>query len=75
MPATTHSDGVPPSAPLRSLCRDVKTKIEAFLAEDIETEILKRVQEQTRLSLRVIQEALQRYEYDFPPRCSASVSG
>lgn len=63
-----HPDGVLPTPALRSLCRDIKGKIEAFLAEDIETGVLRRVQEQTRLSLQVAGEALQRYE------CAASSS-
>jgi len=47
---------------LRALCSELHARIEAFLQEDVKTERLKRVQEQTRHSLDVIQEALQRYK-------------
>ena len=50
------------SASLRSLCATLHAQITAFLQEDVQTERLKGVQAQTRKSLGIIQEALDRYE-------------
>ncbi|MCJ1252247.1 3'-phosphoadenosine 5'-phosphosulfate sulfotransferase [Lignoscripta atroalba] len=46
---------------LRALCSKLNAQVEAFLQEDVQTERLKRVQDQTRISIHVIQEALKRY--------------
>jgi len=46
---------------LAALCVKVHARIAAFLDADASTERLKRVQEQTRLSLKIIGEALERY--------------
>ena len=54
------------STPLRTLCADLHTKIEAFLQEDVKTEILKNVQTQCRHSLSIISEALEKYPYAIP---------
>ncbi|KAL8682189.1 MAG: hypothetical protein Q9186_001726 [Xanthomendoza sp. 1 TL-2023] len=54
---------------LRSLCIDLHTQITAFLQEDFETETLRAVQIQTKKSLAIIQEALDRY-----PLASLSLS-
>lgn len=49
------------SIPLRILCANLHAKVEAFLQEDVETEILRSVQAQCRHSLGIISEALERY--------------
>ncbi|KAL8932690.1 MAG: hypothetical protein Q9216_006727, partial [Gyalolechia sp. 2 TL-2023] len=49
------------STSLRSLCATLHAQITAFLQEDVPTERLKAVQAQTRKSLAIIQEALNRY--------------
>lgn len=46
---------------LRSLCATLHAQITAFLSEDVPTERLRAVQRQTRLSLAIIQSALDRY--------------
>ena len=52
--------------PLRKLCTAVHDRIEAFLQEDVPTERLRKVQAQTRISLGIIQEALDRYRSIVP---------
>lgn len=54
-----------PSAevPLLQLCRDVNDRVELFLAQDAKSSRLRNVQEQTRIALGVIREALQKYTY------------
>ncbi|KAI4258705.1 MAG: hypothetical protein L6R35_007469, partial [Caloplaca aegaea] len=49
------------TTPLRSLCASLHAQITAFLSEDVPTEKLRAVQRQTRLSLSIIQSALDRY--------------
>lgn len=49
------------STPLRTLCIRLNAQITTFLYEDAKTERLKATQAQTRLSLQIIQEALDRY--------------
>ena len=55
-----HSNG---HSSLRSICVELRNRIEAFLQEDVQTERLRKVQTQTRISLRAIEEALERYTY------------
>lgn len=50
----------PPDA-LPELCAKVHARVEAFLAAEPANERLRHVQEQSRLSLKVIEEALSRY--------------
>jgi len=63
----THSTSLPllPAQPLSlpELCFRVHERVSAFLAQDAPTRRLRSVQEQTRISLDVIQEALRRYKY------------
>lgn len=67
--ANGHSDTSPPqdpiaegdSTPLRNLCSRLNAQITTFLHEDVKTERLKATQAQTRISLQIIQEALDRY--------------
>ncbi|MCJ1378576.1 hypothetical protein MMC17_001675 [Xylographa soralifera] len=63
------ADSVNGYTPLRALCISLRSRIEAFLQEDLETEKLRNVQAQTRIALNVILEALNRYSYGalFPP--------
>jgi len=49
--------------PLPELCSRVHERITAFLTQEAQTRRLRSVQEQTKTSLRVIQEALRRYKY------------
>ena len=71
-----HSDiALPPAAkvlangdnshPLRALCARLHSQIKAFLEENTKNARLQAVQAQTRRSLQIIQEALDRYPY-FP---------
>lgn len=46
---------------LRQVCLDLQDKLEAFLAEDVDTKILKSVQAQVKEAVGVIDEALERY--------------
>ncbi|MCJ1429007.1 hypothetical protein MMC29_006920, partial [Sticta canariensis] len=47
--------------PLRALCASLNAQVTAFLDEDVKTEKLKSAQTQTRRSLQIIQEALDKY--------------
>lgn len=49
------------STPLRALCTRLNAQITTFLHEDVKSEKLKATQAQTRISLQIIQEALDRY--------------
>jgi len=49
---------------LSALCAKVHARVTAFLDAQATTERLKNVQEQTRLSLKIIDEALDRYELE-----------
>ena len=48
-------------SPLRSICRDVRRRVDKFLSSDPPTEVLRATQRQTRESIAVIEEALARY--------------
>jgi len=57
--------GVPRAeSDLRRLCARLNAQVNAFLETEAPTERLRRVQEQTRTSLGVIKEALERYSLD-----------
>lgn len=63
--ATTHVKSAEQSKEsLHQLCSQFHEKISAFLASTPETELLRQVQHQTKISLQVVQEALQRYSFD-----------
>jgi hypothetical protein len=47
--------------PLAQLCRDINDRISLFLAEDAPTERLRKLQEQTKVALAVIREAMDKY--------------
>ena len=57
------------SHPLRTLCAQLHSQVMAFLDEHFKSANLQAVQAQTRRSLQIIQEALDRYPYfnPFPP--------
>lgn len=58
------ASGPAPAAPsLRQVCLELQDKVEAFLAEDVDTKLLKGVQAQVKDAVGVIDEALDRYRY------------
>lgn len=46
---------------LRQVCLELQDKVEAFLAQDVDTKILKGVQAQVKEAVGVIDEALEKY--------------
>jgi FAD synthetase len=56
---STISQSDPPSLPV--ICAQVHDRLETFLAAEPKTERIRAVQEQSRLSLRIIEEALEKY--------------
>ncbi|KAM6508865.1 3'-phosphoadenosine 5'-phosphosulfate sulfotransferase [Fusarium solani] len=62
----------PPPRSLRDKCIEIKDKVDAFLAEDPDTQILRDVQAQLRVSIEVVEEALERYR---PEQISLSYNG
>lgn len=63
--ATTTNAGASAAAPptLRQVCLELQDKVEAFLAEDVETKLLKGLQAQVKEAVGVIDEALDKYRY------------
>ncbi len=65
--ATTNSETrkgaqhVKEDGTIRPLCEELSRKIGAFLDEEVEGEVLKNLQTRTRVALRVIDEALEKY--------------
>ncbi|UKZ73197.1 hypothetical protein TrVFT333_000838 [Trichoderma virens FT-333] len=57
---------------LYEACVAMREKVDAFLAEEPETPLLRRAQEQVRISVRVVEEALERYR---PDEISISYNG
>ena len=51
------------STTLSEICADMHTRVSAFLAASPKSDNIRRTQEQTRISLGVIETALQDYEY------------
>ena len=49
------------------VCAELATRINAFLEEDVKTDILRDVQKQTRIALGIIEECLQKYTYVLIP--------
>ena len=54
-------ENTPPSFP--HLCARIHDRVQAFLDEQAASERLKSLQQQTRISLDVISEALDKYKY------------
>lgn len=59
----------PPPRSLRDKCLELRDKVEAFIAEEPDTQILRDVQSQVIKSIGVVDEALERY------RCVWRVGG
>jgi FAD synthetase len=53
----------PPPRSLRDKCLELRDKVEAFIAEEPDTQILRDVQSQVIKSIGVVDEALQGYRY------------
>lgn len=51
------------TASLQALCADIARRVDDFLDEDVQSDILKAVQAQTREAIDVIGDALKRYTY------------
>jgi len=49
------------SSSLKSACAEMHSRVTALLDEDTSDEVLQQVQSQTRISLKVLDEALDRY--------------
>ncbi|KAJ4327179.1 3'-phosphoadenosine 5'-phosphosulfate sulfotransferase [Fusarium piperis] len=62
----------PPPRSLRDKCIEIKDKVDEFLAEEPDTQILRDVQAQLRVSIEVVEEALERYR---PEQISLSYNG
>lgn len=58
-----EADASSASAPLADICADLHTRVTRFLEAEGVSEQVKRTQEQARTSVRVIEKALQSYEY------------
>lgn len=66
--AVTHDNALPPKlangnadTSIRPLCAQLAARLDAFLASEPESEMLRGVQEQTRTALGVITAALEKY--------------
>ncbi|GJD04709.1 phosphoadenosine phosphosulfate reductase [Colletotrichum higginsianum IMI 349063] len=67
-PAKPHSsEPSPPS--FHDVCNELRQRVDAFLAEDQKTEVLRNVQAQLRVSMAVVEEALARYRCVRPVPC------
>lgn len=51
------------STTLSEVCADVHSRVSAFLSATPKSDLMKRTQEQTRISLGIMEKALQDYEY------------
>jgi hypothetical protein len=51
------------STTLSEVCSDMHSRVSAFLSTSPKSDIIRRTQEQTRISLGVIEKALQDYEW------------
>ncbi len=59
-PAKTESTD-PPARSLREISLHLREKVDAFLAEEPDTPVLRSVQEHLRVSMAVVDEALQKH--------------
>ncbi|ROW16762.1 hypothetical protein VPNG_01601 [Cytospora leucostoma] len=53
--------GSSPTTTLRQVCLELQAKVDAFLAEDVDTKLLRGLQAQVREAIGVVNEALERY--------------
>jgi len=76
-PTATASDASPTTttpdaqSALYAVCDALKDKLEAFLAEEPETELLRNVQARLRVSMELTEESLRKYRYEehLPRHC------
>jgi hypothetical protein len=68
-PTTTTPDA---QSALYDVCDALKDKLEAFLAEEPETELLRNVQARLRVSMELTEESLRKYRYEahLPRHCN-----
>ncbi|KAK1722837.1 phosphoadenosine phosphosulfate reductase [Colletotrichum acutatum] len=62
-PAKPHSSESFPRS-FQEVCHELKDKVDAFLADDQKTDVLRNVQKQLRASMGVVDEALARYSLE-----------
>ncbi|KAK2055707.1 adenine nucleotide alpha hydrolases-like protein [Colletotrichum caudatum] len=62
-PADPHSSHLSPRS-FYDVCNELRNRVDAFLAEDQKTEVLRNVQSQMRVSMGVVEEALARYSLE-----------
>ncbi|KXH41171.1 phosphoadenosine phosphosulfate reductase [Colletotrichum simmondsii] len=62
-PAKPHSSESSPRS-FQEVCYELKDKVDAFLADDQKTDVLRNVQKQLRASMGVVDEALARYSLE-----------
>ncbi|KAI3555215.1 phosphoadenosine phosphosulfate reductase [Colletotrichum abscissum] len=62
-PAKPHSSESSPRS-FQEVCQELKDKVDAFLADDQKTDVLRNVQKQLRASMGVVDEALARYSLE-----------
>lgn len=60
-PDASPQPPAPPRRTLPEICFELRSKIDAFLAEQTSDDVLRKVQNQVRVSMDVIGEALRRY--------------
>jgi len=60
--ADASTTAPPPSQSLAEVCADLHQRVTNFLNAEPESELVRRTQQQTRISLRAIEKALQDYE-------------
>jgi FAD synthetase len=61
----TNGHGINNDNSIRPICAAIAARVNAFLDEKAETELLRTVQVQTRIALGVIKEALEKYRLVF----------
>jgi hypothetical protein len=66
-PAKPELAADPGARSLRDVCLELRERVDAFLAEEPETSLLREVQARLRVSMGVVEEALQRYQCVPPP--------
>src|SRR5436190_11153380 len=64
----------PPPRSLHDVCLELRERVDAFLAEDPETFLLRNVHRQLRVSMGVVEEALGRYRCVFLLLCPPSTA-
>ncbi|KAF6828750.1 FAD synthetase [Colletotrichum plurivorum] len=62
-PAKPHLSESPPRS-FHDVCVELREKVDAFLAEEPKSELLRNMQEQLRVSMGVVDEALERYSLE-----------